>query len=146
MENFSGCSWLELVPLLPWNNGVEMRDLEAYGEPGAIVYWVDCVELMRLMPAGTVDAILADPPYRVSGGGLTVKSGRLVPVDKGEWDRSRRGIRTHHSTYSCSHTTCRGRGTDAPSLRGLTRHPTGRGYVGFWIWTSENSPSPTIGE
>ncbi len=89
MENFSGCSWLELVPLLPWNIGVEKRDLEAYGEPGAIVYWVDCVELMRLMPAGTVDAIFADPPYRISGGALTVKSGRLVPVDKGEWDRFR---------------------------------------------------------
>jgi site-specific DNA-methyltransferase (adenine-specific) len=74
---------------------VELRDLEAYGEPGTIVYRVDCVELMRLMPAGSVDAIFADPPYRVSGGGLTVKSGRLAPVDKGEWDRSR-GFRKDH--------------------------------------------------
>ncbi len=70
---------------------MELRD----GEPGAIAYRVDCVELMRLMPAGSVDAIFADPPYRVSGGGLTVKSGRLVPVDKGEWDRSR-GFRKDH--------------------------------------------------
>jgi site-specific DNA-methyltransferase (adenine-specific) len=68
---------------------VELRDLEAYGEPGAIVYRVDCVEPMRLMPAGSVDAIFADPPYRLSSGGLTVKSGSLAPVDKREWDRSR---------------------------------------------------------
>ncbi len=67
---------------------MELRNLESYGEPGAIVYRVDCVELMRLVPAGSVDAIFADPPYRLSGGGVTVKSGRLAPVDKGDWDRS----------------------------------------------------------
>jgi site-specific DNA-methyltransferase (adenine-specific) len=67
---------------------VELRDLEAYGEPGAVVYLADCVELMRLMPAGSVDVVFADPPYRLSTGGVTVKSGRLAPVDKGGWDRS----------------------------------------------------------
>ncbi len=69
---------------------VELRDLKACGKPGAIVYRADCVELIHLMPAGSVDAIFVDPPYRLSGGGgLSVKGGRLVPVDKGEWDRSR---------------------------------------------------------
>jgi site-specific DNA-methyltransferase (adenine-specific) len=73
---------------LPKNNGVELRDLEAYGEPGAVVYRADCTELMRLMPAGSVDVIFADPPYRLSRGGVSVKGGRLVSVDKGAWDRS----------------------------------------------------------
>jgi site-specific DNA-methyltransferase (adenine-specific) len=68
---------------------VELRDLESYGEPGAIVYRTDCVDLMRLMPAGSVDVVFADPPYRLSTGGMTVKSGRLAPVDKGSWDRSK---------------------------------------------------------
>lgn len=54
-----------------------------------MVYRADCVELMRLMPAGCVDAVFADPPYRLSTGGVTVKGGRLAPVDKGSWDRSR---------------------------------------------------------
>jgi site-specific DNA-methyltransferase (adenine-specific) len=67
---------------------VELADFEAYGEPGAVVYLADCVELMRLMPAASVDVVFADPPYRLSGGGVTVSSGRLVPVDKGSWDRS----------------------------------------------------------
>jgi site-specific DNA-methyltransferase (adenine-specific) len=66
---------------------VELSDLEAYGEPGAVVYRADCMELMRLMPPGSVDVVFADPPYRLSGGGVTVKSGRLAPVDKGSWDR-----------------------------------------------------------
>ena|SRR5215207_4967247 len=52
-----------------------------------MVYLADCVELMGLMPAGSLDALFADPPYRLSGGGVTVKSGRLAPVDKGDWDR-----------------------------------------------------------
>ena len=67
---------------------MELRDLEAYGGPGAIVYRADCVDLMRLMPPACVDAVFADPPYRLSTGGVTVKSGRLAPVDKGIWDRS----------------------------------------------------------
>ena len=67
---------------------MELRDLEAYGEPGAIVYRADCVDLMRLMPPQSVDAVFADPPYRLSTGGVTVKSGILAPVDKGGWDRS----------------------------------------------------------
>ncbi len=67
---------------------MELRDLEAFGEPGAVVYLADCVELMRLVPAGCVDAVFADPPYRLSTGGFTVSGGRLAPVDKGAWDRS----------------------------------------------------------
>lgn len=67
---------------------MELRELESHGEPGALVYRADCVDLMRLMPAESVDVIFADPPYRLSTGGVTVKSGRLASVDKGIWDRS----------------------------------------------------------
>ncbi|WP_053057996.1 DNA-methyltransferase [Rubrobacter aplysinae] len=66
-----------------------MSQLPSHGEPGAVVYRADCVRLMRMMPAGCVDAVFADPPYRLSGGGVTVKGGRLRSVDKGEWDRPR---------------------------------------------------------
>ena len=76
---------------------MELRDLEAYGEPGAVVYLADCVELMRLMPAGSVDVIFADPPYRLSTGGVTVRSGRLAPVDKGGWDRSLGSFEKDHA-------------------------------------------------
>ena len=76
---------------------MELRDLEAYGEPGAMVYLADCVKLMRLMPAESVDAVFADPPYRLSTGGVTVKSGRLAPVDKGAWDRSLGSFEEDHA-------------------------------------------------
>ncbi len=67
---------------------MELRDLQAFGEPGAIVYLADCVDLMKIIPSGSVDVVFADPPYRLSRGGVTVKNGRLTPVDKGDWDRS----------------------------------------------------------
>jgi len=67
---------------------VELRDFQAFGEPGAIVYLADCVDLMKIIPPASVDVIFADPPYRLSTGGVTVKRGRLAPVDKGAWDRS----------------------------------------------------------
>jgi hypothetical protein len=76
---------------------MELRELEAFGEPGAVVYLADCVELMRLMPAGSVDAVFADPPYRLSNGGVTVKSGRVDSVDKGAWDRSLGSFERDHA-------------------------------------------------
>lgn len=74
---------------------MELRELETCGEPGAVVYLADCVDLMRLMPAGSVDLVFADPPYRLSNDGVTVKSGRLTSVNKGGWDRSM-GFRKDH--------------------------------------------------
>ena len=76
---------------------MELREIETFGEPGAVVYLADCVELMRLMPAGSVDAVFADPPYRVSNGGVTTKNGRLAPVDKGSWDRSLGSFEEDHA-------------------------------------------------
>lgn len=79
---------------------MELRDYDSYGEPGAIIYQADCVELMNLMPAESIDVVFADPPYRLSTGGVTVKSGRLASVDKGSWDRSR-GSREDHKFNLC---------------------------------------------
>jgi site-specific DNA-methyltransferase (adenine-specific) len=45
---------------------VELRDFQAFGEPGAIVYLADCVDLMKIIPSGSVDVVFADPPYRLS--------------------------------------------------------------------------------
>ena len=67
---------------------MDLRDFEAFGEPGAMVYLADCVDLMKIMPPASVDMIFADPPYRLSNGGVTVKNGRRASVDKGAWDRS----------------------------------------------------------
>tara|TARA_A100001011_G_C14180441_1_gene786650 strand:+ start:264 stop:1031 length:768 start_codon:yes stop_codon:yes gene_type:complete len=36
-----------------------------------------------------IDFIFADPPYFLSNGGITCKNGKMVKVDKGEWDKSK---------------------------------------------------------
>ena len=35
------------------------------------------------------DMIFADPPYFLSNGGISVQSGKIVCVDKGDWDKGR---------------------------------------------------------
>jgi hypothetical protein len=39
--------------------------------------------------AGRFDAIFADPPYFLSNGGISCHAGKMVKVDKGDWDKSR---------------------------------------------------------
>jgi hypothetical protein len=39
--------------------------------------------------SGRFDAIFADPPYFLSNGGITCHAGKMVKVDKGDWDVSR---------------------------------------------------------
>ena len=35
------------------------------------------------------DMIFADPPYFLSNGGISLQSGKVVCVDKGEWDKGK---------------------------------------------------------
>ncbi len=43
----------------------------------------------RYGDAGRFDCIFADPPYFLSNGGITCHAGKMVKVDKGDWDKSR---------------------------------------------------------
>lgn len=89
----------------------------------------DCLEVLALLPAESVDVIFADPPYNLSNDGMTCQNGRMVSVNKGSWDKSR-GVSddaafhaqwleackrvlkpngtlwvsgTYHSIYACGH-------------------------------------------
>jgi len=44
----------------------------------------------------SVDMVFADPPYFLSNGGVTCVGGRVVRVDKGNWDKSQ-GITGDHN-------------------------------------------------
>jgi len=48
----------------------------------------DSLDLLARMPPGCVDMIFADPPYFLSNDGITCHAGKMVSVNKGEWDRS----------------------------------------------------------
>lgn len=46
----------------------------------------DCVDTLSKFKFD-FDMIFADPPYFLSGGGISYQSGKIVCVDKGEWDK-----------------------------------------------------------
>ena len=52
----------------------------------------NCLEVMDSFysdPMNRFDLIFADPPYFLSNGGITCKNGKMVKVDKGDWDKSK---------------------------------------------------------
>src|SRR6267143_444626 len=53
------------------------------------IYQGDCLEILSSIPESSVDLVFADPPYFLSNGGITCHAGKMVSVNKGEWDKSR---------------------------------------------------------
>ena len=47
----------------------------------------DCMEILPQFEH-KFDMVFADPPYFLSNGGLSIQSGKIVSVNKGEWDKS----------------------------------------------------------
>ncbi len=52
------------------------------------LYNADSLNFLESLPENSVDMIFADPPYFLSNGGFSVHSGKMVSVDKGQWDVS----------------------------------------------------------
>lgn len=71
---------------------VEKKLVLADKENGAFLYQGNCLEIMDLIaekyPNGCFDMIFADPPYFLSNGGISCHAGKMVKVDKGDWDKS----------------------------------------------------------
>jgi len=94
-----------------------------------VLYHGDSIQVLSQIPADSIDMIFADPPYNLSNGGFSIHAGRMVSVNKGEWDVSkgfeddyafhyrwmeacRRVLKPHgtlwvsgtyHSIYQCGH-------------------------------------------
>lgn len=60
-----------------------------YQHDNFTLYQSDSLKLLKQLPSGYADMIFADPPYHLSNGGITVKSGKMVSVNKATWDESR---------------------------------------------------------
>ena len=48
----------------------------------------DAIVALQKMETASIDFVFADPPYFLSNDGFTVKSGKAVSVNKGDWDKS----------------------------------------------------------
>ena len=55
----------------------------------------DSFEELKKIKKNTVDMIFADPPYFLSGDGISCSGGKMVSVNKGEWDK-KIGIEEKH--------------------------------------------------
>src|ERR1700722_3839702 len=67
----------------------ETTQMPYYEKTGFVLYNDDSLKVLAQLPENSVDMIFADPPYNLSNGGFTVHAGRMVSVNKGEWDVSR---------------------------------------------------------
>jgi site-specific DNA-methyltransferase (adenine-specific) len=52
------------------------------------LYHDDVIGTLAKIRQQKFDMIFADPPYFLSNGGISVQAGRMVSVNKGEWDKS----------------------------------------------------------
>ncbi|KEZ23283.1 DNA-methyltransferase [Ureaplasma diversum] len=59
------------------------------------LYHGDCFDILPTIKEESVDLIFADPPYFLSSGGISCSSGKMVCVDKGDWDKKSSDIQMH---------------------------------------------------
>ena len=60
------------------------------------LYLGDCVDLLEDLH--NADMVFADPPYFLSNDGLSIQSGEIVSVNKGDWDKLKGSI--HDFNYN----------------------------------------------
>jgi len=65
-----------------------IKDKPYFSKDNFVLYENDCLEILNQLPENSIDMIFADPPYLLSNGGFTVHAGKMVSVNKGEWDAS----------------------------------------------------------
>lgn len=49
----------------------------------------DSIKILKKLQEKSIDMVFADPPYFLSNDGITCSNGKMVSVNKGEWDKSR---------------------------------------------------------
>lgn len=65
-----------------------------------MIYNEDCIKVMKTLDDKCVDSIITDPPYFLSNGGKSIHSGKIVSVNKGEWDKKENYSDVYEFTYN----------------------------------------------
>ena len=60
-----------------------------YENESSKLYCGDSIKTLRKLQEKSIDMIFADPPYFLSNDGITCSNGKMVSVNKGEWDKSK---------------------------------------------------------
>ena len=60
-----------------------------FKEKNFLLYKGDALEILDQFESEKFDLIFADPPYFLSNDGVTCQSGKMVSVNKGDWDKSK---------------------------------------------------------
>jgi len=60
-----------------------------YQEEGFCLYHGDALKILNQLSNIKFDLIYVDPPYLLSNDGITCNSGKMVSVNKGDWDKSK---------------------------------------------------------
>lgn len=67
----------------------ETRNKPYFKDNGFELYLDDCRDFLNSLSENSVHMIFADPPYNLSNGGFTCHAGKMVSVNKGQWDASK---------------------------------------------------------
>lgn len=59
-----------------------------YGDKDFKLIQGDSLKILKDIEPQSIDMIFADPPYFLSGDGISCSSGKMVSVNKGDWDKS----------------------------------------------------------
>ena len=58
-----------------------------YKTDNTTLYHGDSLKLLKKIDDDSIDLIFSDPPYFLSGDGITCQNGKMVSVNKGDWDK-----------------------------------------------------------
>lgn len=74
------------------NKNYSLKDIvgdlsSQFSTDNSVLIQGDSFELLSQLNPSSIDMIFADPPYFLSNDGITCKSGEMVSVNKGNWDK-----------------------------------------------------------
>lgn len=66
-----------------------MKDVKNYYDTNNFkLIYSDTFKVLKKIEDKSIDMIFSDPPYFLSNGGITCSGGKMVSVNKGEWDKT----------------------------------------------------------
>lgn len=124
-----------------------------FSDNGFLLLHGDCLKLLKRMDQKSVDLVFADPPYFLSGGGISCHSGKQVSVNKGAWDYSKSiedKIKYHRKWISLCRNVLKDTGTIMISSTlhsvyaiGVALELEGFSIINNIIWRKTN-PAPNL--